>query len=120
MSLMQRVGSAVLLITVAGFGLGPAAEAHPDHHNRHYNHHRGHKKQKAYNKGYRKGYKRAIQNNHHPHYRPYYRSYAPVYGPMVSPLHHHQRVIVAPAPWVAPVHPFQHGNRVHVGIWYNL
>ena len=125
MSLVQRVGSAVLLITVAGFGLGPEAEAHPDHHNHHrghhYNHHRGHKKQKAYNKGYRRGYRRAMQNNHHPHYRPYYRSYAPVYGPMVSPLH--QRVIVAPAPWMVPAHPYHHGNRVNrvnVGIGYNL
>jgi len=114
MLLVQRVGSALLLISVAGIVLSPAAQAHPDHHN----HHHGHKKQKAYNKGYRKGYKRAMQNNHHPHVRPYYRSYVPVYGPMVSPLH--QRVIVAPAPWMVPAHPYHHGNRVNVGLGFNL
>ena len=61
-----------------------------------------------------------MQNNRRPHYRPYYRTYTPVYGPMVSPLHQHQRVIVAPAPWMVPVHPLQRGNRVNVGIGYNL
>ena len=116
MKLVQRVGSAVLLITVAGIGLGSAAEAHTDHQSRHH----GHKKQKAYNKGYRQGYRRAMQNNRRLHYRPYYRTYTPVYGPMVSPLHQHQRVIVAPAPWMVPVHPLQRGNRVNVGIGYNL
>ena len=123
MKLVQRVGSAVLLIAVAGIGLGPAAEAHTDHQRRHHGHHqrhhRNHKKQKAYNKGYKQGYRRAMQNNRRPYYRPYYRTYTPVYGPMVSPLHQHQRVIVAPAPWMVPVHPFQHGNRVQVGIGYN-
>lgn len=116
MKLVQPVGSAVLLIAVAAIGLGPAAEAHTDHHR----HHHGNKKQKAYNKGYRQGYRRAMQNNRRPHYRPYYRTYTPVYGPMVSPLHQHQRVIVAPAPWMVPVHPLQRGNRVNVGIGYNL
>ena len=61
------------------------------------------KRQKAYNKGYRQGYKRAIENSYRPHVPPYYRIYSPVYGPMVSPVP--QRVIVAPAPWIIPVHP---------------
>jgi len=120
MKLVQRVGSAVLLIAVAGIGLGPAAEAHTDHQRHHHRHHHGHKKQKAYNKGYRQGYRRAMQNNRRPHDRPYYRSYSPVYGPMVLPLHQNQRLIVAPAPWMVPVHPYHHGNRVHVGIGYNM
>ena len=52
MKLVQRFGSAVLLIAVAAIGLGPAAEAHTDYQR----HHHGNKKQKAYNKGYRQGY----------------------------------------------------------------
>ena len=97
----------MLLVGGAGIGLSPAAEAHRDHshHNRH-----SHKKQKAYNKGYRKGYNKAVKQT----YRPYYRTYAPVYAPV------RRRVVVAPAPWIAPVHPYNNGTRVNVGLGFNL
>ena len=104
MSIAQRLSAAALLTAIAGIGVIPAAQAHNDHH------HHSHKKQKAYNKGYRKGYKQAVKNT----YRPYYRTYAPVYAP-VRP-----RVVVAPAPWVAPIHPYTYGTRVNVGLGFNL
>ena len=107
MTLAQRLSIAALLVAGGGIAVSPAAQAHNDHH------HRSHKKQKAYNKGYKRGYKEAIENSQRRHVRPYYRSYSPVYGPMVSPMP--RRVIVAPAPWMSPVHPFHHGNRIHVG-----
>ena len=106
MSLTQRLGTAALLVAVAAIGMGPAAQAHGDHHH----HHRSHKKQKAYNKGYRRGYKRAIENN----YRPHYRTYAPIYAPVP------QRIIVSPAPLIAPIHPYHPGTRVNVGLGFNL
>ena len=65
---------------------------------------------KAYNKGYRKGFKRAIKHT----YRPHHRTYVPVYAPV------RRRVVVAPAPWMVPVHPFHHGTRVNVGLGFNL
>lgn len=102
MSLAQRLSTAALLIAVAGIGVSPAAHAHNDHHS--------HKKQKAYNKGYRKGYKKAVKNT----YRPYYRTYAPIYAPV------RHRVVVAPAPWMGPVHPYNYGTRVNVGLGFNL
>ena len=104
MSLAQRLSTAALLIAVAGIGVSPAAQAHNDHH------HHSHKKQKAYNKGYRKGYNKAVKQT----YRPHYRTYAPVYAPV------RRRVVVAPAPWIAPVHPYNYGTRVNVGLGFNL
>ena len=104
MSLAQRLSTAALLIAVAGMGVSPAAQAHNDHH------HHSHKKQKAYNKGYRKGYNKALKNS----YRPYYRTYAPVYAPV------RRRVVIAPAPWMAPVRPYNYGTRVNVGLGFNL
>ena len=104
MSLAQRLGTAAVLIAVAGIGFSPAAQAHKDHH------HHSHKKQKAYDKGYRKGYKKAVKYN----YRPYYRTYGPVYAPV------RRRVVVAPAPWVAPIPPYNNGTRVNVGLGFNL
>ena len=107
MSLAQRLSIAAVLVAVGGIGVSPAAQAHNDHH------HRSYKKQKVYNKGYKRGYKQAIENSQRLHVRPYYRSYSPVYGPMVSPMP--RRVIVAPAPWMIPVHPSHHGTRINVG-----
>ena len=104
MSLAKRLSTAALLVAVAGIGLSPAAQAHGNHH------HHSHKKQKAYNKGYRKGYNKAVKQT----YRPYYRTYAPVYAPV------RRRVVVAPAPWIAPVHPYNYGTRVNVGLGFNL
>ena len=111
MSLAQRLSTAALLIAVAGIGVSPAAQAHNDHH------HHSHKKQKAYKKGYRKGYNKAVKQT----YRPYYRTYAPVYAPLrrrYAPLR--RRVVVAPAPWLAPVRPYNYGTRVNVGLGFNL
>ena len=108
MSLVQRLSTAALLVAVAGMGLSPAAQAHGNHH------HHSHKKQKAYNKGYRKGYNKAVKQTYRPYYRPYYRTYAPVYAPV------RRRVVVAPAPWIAPVHPYNYGTRVNVGLGFNL
>ena len=104
MLLAQRLSTAALLIAIAGIGVSPAAQAHSDHR------HHSHKKQKAYNKGYRKGYKQAVKTT----YRPYYRTYAPVYAPI------RRRVVVAPAPWVAPINPYTYGTRVNVGLGFNL
>ena len=104
MSLAQRLSTAALLVAVAGIGFGPSVQAHGNHH------HHSHKKQKAYNKGYRKGYNRAIKQA----YRPYYRTYAPVYAPV------RRRVVVAPAPWISPIHPYNYGTRVNVGLGFNL
>ena len=106
MSLTQRLGTAALLVAVASIGMGPATQAHGDHHH----HHRSHKKQKAYNKGYRRGYKRAIENNYHT----YYRTYSPVYAPVP------QRIILSPAPLIPPIHPYHQGTRVNVGLGFNL
>ena len=103
MSIVQRLSIGALLIACAGIGL-PSAQAHGDHH------HHSHKKQKAYNKGYRKGYKKAVKQS----YRPYYRTYAPIYAPV------RRRVVVAPAPWFAPVQPYNYGTRVNVGLGFNL
>ena len=108
MSLTQRLGTAALLMAVAGIGVSPAAEAHNNHH------HHSHKKQKAYNKGYRQGYNKAVKQTYRPYYRPYYRTYAPIYAPV------RRRVVVAPAPWMAPVHPYTYGTRVNVGLGFNL
>jgi len=114
MTLAQRLGTAAVVVVTIGVGLSPAAEAHRDHHhNRH-----SHKKQKAYNKGYRRGYRQAIENSSRHHIRPSYRNYSPVYGPMVSPVP--RRFIAAPAPWMVPVHPYHHGNRVSHGFGFNL
>ena len=96
----------MLVAVLAGTGLSSAAAAHGDNHH----HHHSRKKKKAYNRGYMQGYRRAIESN--------YRIYSPVYGPMVSPVP--QRVIVAPAPWVVPVHPHRQGTRVNVGLGFNL
>ena len=104
MSLAQRLSTAALLVAVAGIGQSPAVQAHDNHH------HHSHKKQKAYNKGYRKGYTKAVKQT----YRPYYRTYAPVYEPL------RRRVVVAPAPWLAPVRPYNYGTRVNVGLGFNL
>ena len=108
MSPAQRLSTAALLVAVAGIGLSPAVQAHGNHH------HHSHKKQKAYNKGYRKGYNKAVKQTYRPYYRPYYRTYAPVYAPV------RRRVVVAPAPWIAPVHPYNYGTRVNVGLGFNL
>ena len=75
MTLVQRLGTAMLLVGVTGISLSPAAEAHRDHH--HHNRH-SHKKQKAYDKGYRRGYRNAIDNTRRRLVRPIYRSYSPV------------------------------------------
>ena len=104
MSLAQRLSTAALLVAVAGIGLSPAAQAHGNHH------HHSHKKLKAYNKGYRKGYNKAVKQT----YRPYYRTYAPVYAPVP------QRIILSPAPLIAPIHPYHPGTRVNVGLGFNL
>tara|TARA_B100001939_G_scaffold107652_1_gene93052 strand:+ start:614 stop:979 length:366 start_codon:yes stop_codon:yes gene_type:complete len=104
MSLAQRLSTAALLLAVTGIAVSPAAQAHNDHH------HHSHKKQKAYNKGYRRGYKKAVKHT----YRPYYRTYAPIYAPV------RRRVFIAPAPWMAPVHPYNYGTRVNVGFGFNL
>ena len=104
MSLAQRLSVAALLVSFGGIGVSPAAQAHSDHH------HHSHKKQKAYNKGYRKGYKNAVKHS----YRPYHRTYVPVFAPV------RRRVVVAPAPWMVPVHPYHHGTRVNVGLGFNL
>ena len=109
----QRLSTTALVAILAGTGLSSAAAAHGDHH-----HHHSRKKKKAYNRGYRQGYRRAIESSYRPPYRTYYRIYSPVYGPMVSPLP--QRVIVAPAPWIIPVHPHRQGTRVNVGLGFNL
>ena len=106
MSLTRRLSTAALLFAVAGIGMVPSAQAHSNGHH----HHHSNKKQKAYNKGYRKGYNKAIRQA----YRPYYRTYAPVYAPA------RRRVVVAPAPWMAPIHPYRYGNRVNVGFGFNL
>ena len=113
MSLVQRLGIAAFLVVITGVGLSPAVDAHSANHH-HHHHSRKYKKKEAYNKGYRQGYRRAIENS----YRTYYRIYSPVYGPMVSPVP--QRVIVAPAPWIVPVHPHRHGTQVNVGLGFNL
>ena len=118
MSLVQRLGIASFVVFITGVGLGPAVEAHSAHHHHHHHHSRKNKKKKAYNRGYKQGYRRAIQNSYRPYYGSHYRIYSPVYGPMVSPVP--QRVIVAPAPWMAPVHPNHHGTRVNVGLGFNL
>ena len=104
MSLAKSLSAAALLCAVVGIGISPAAQAHGDHH------HHSHKKQKAYNKGYRKGYNRAVKQT----YRPYYRGYGSVYAPVP------RRVVVTPAPWFAPVHPYNYGTRVNVGLGFNL
>ena len=109
MSAAQRLSTTALVAILAGTGLSSAAAAHGDHH-----HHHSRKKKKAYNRGYRQGYRRAIESS----YRPPYRTYSPVYGPMVSPVP--QRVIVAPAPWIVPVHPHRQGTLVNVGLGFNL
>ena len=109
MSPAQRLSTTALVAILAGTGLSSAAAAHGDHH-----HHHSRKKKKAYNRGYRQGYRRAIESS----YRTYYRIYSPVYGPMVSPVP--QRVIVAPAPWIIPVHPHRKATRVNVGLGFNL
>ena len=109
MSPAQRLSTTALVAVLAETGLSSAAAAHGDHH-----HHHSRKKKKAYNRGYRQGYRRPIENN----YRPPYRTYSPVYGPMVSPVP--QRVIVAPTPWMVPVHPNHRGTRVNVGLGFNL
>ena len=108
MSLAQRLSTAALLLAVTGIAVSPAAQAHNNHH------HHSHKKQKAYNKGYRQGYKKAVKQTYRPYYRPYYRTYAPVYAPV------RRRVVVAPAPWIAPVRPYTHGTRVNVGLGFNF
>lgn len=93
MSLAQRLGTAALLVAVAGFGLAPESQAHDDHHQ---HHHSRKKKKKAYDKGYRQGYRRAIENS----YRPYESVYAP------DP----RRVVLAPSPWIGPrVYAYPHG-----------
>ena len=101
MTLVQRLGTAMLLVGVTGIGLSPAAEAHRDHH--HHNRH-SHKKQKAYDKGYMRGYRNAIDNTRRRHVHPIYRRYSPVYGPMGLP-----------APWMVPVHLYHQGNLVSGG-----
>ena len=106
MSLAQRLSIAALLVAVGGIGVSPAAQAHSDH----YHHHHSHKRRKAYNRGYRKGYRKAIKHT----YRPYHRTYVRVYAPV------RRRVVVAPAPWMVPVHPYHHGTRVNVGLGFNL
>lgn len=113
MSPAQRLSTTALVAILAGTGLSSAAAAHGDHH-----HHHSRKKKKAYNRGYKHGYRRAIENSYRPHYRRHYRSYSPLYGPMVSPMP--RRVIVAPTPWMVPVHPHHHGTRVHVGHGFHL
>ena len=110
MSPALRHRTTALVAVLAETGLSSAAAAHGDH--RH--HHHSHKKKKAYNKGYRQGYRRAIEY----FYRTYYRNYSPMYGLIVSPML--QRVIVAPAPWIVPVHPHRQGTWVNVGIGFNL
>ena len=117
MSLVQRLGIAAFVVVITGIGLSPAAEAHSAHHH-HHHHSRKNKKKKAYNRGYTQGYRRAIQNSYRSYYGSHYRIYSPVYGPMVSPVP--QRVIVAPAPWIVPVHPHRQGTRVNVGLGFNL
>ena len=117
MSLVQRLGIAAFVVVITGIGLSPAAEAHSAHHH-HHHHSRNNKKKKAYNRGYTQGYRRAIQNSYRSYYGSHYRIYSPVYGPMVSPVP--QRVIVAPAPWIVPVHPHRQGTRVNVGLGFNL
>ena len=102
MSLAQRLSIAALLVAVGGLGLSPAAQAHSDH----YHHHHSYKRQKAYNKGYRKAIKHT--------YRPFHLTYVPVYAPV------RRRVVVAPAPWMVPVHPYHYGTRVNVGIGFDL
>ena len=114
MSLVQGLGIAAFVMVITGVGMSPAAEAHSAHH-----HHCGkNQKKKAYNRGYKHGYRRAIENSYRPHYRRDYRSYSPLYGPMVSPMP--RRVIVAPTPWMVPVHPHNHGIRVNVGHGFHL
>ena len=106
MSLAQRLSIAALLVAVGGIGVSPAAQAHIDP----YHHHHSHKRQKAYNKGYNKGFRKAIKHT----YRPYHRTYVPVYAPV------RRRLVVVPAPWMVPVHPYHHGTRVNVGLGFNL
>lgn len=109
MPIAQRLSTAALLIAVAGIGVSPAAQAHNTHH------HHSHKKQKAYDKGYRKGYKKAVKNTYYrPYYRTNYRPYAPVYAPV------RRRLVVAPAPWIAPGYGYNTGTRVNVGLGFNL
>ena len=117
MSLVQRLGIAAFVVVITGIGLSPAAEANSAHHH-HLHHSRNNKKKKAYNRGYKHGYRRAIENSYRPYYCSHYRIYSPVYGPMVSPVP--QRVIVAPTPWMVPVHPNHRGTRVNVGLGFNL
>ena len=117
MSLVQRLGIAAFVVVITGVGLSPAVEAHSAHHH-HHHHSRKNKKKKAYSRGYKHGYRRAIENSYRPHYRTHHRSYSPLYGPMVSLMP--RRVIVAPAPWMVPVHPYHHGTRVNVGLGFNL
>ena len=114
MSLVQSLGIAAFVVVITGIGLSPAAEAHSAHHH----HSRKNKKKKAYNRGYNHGYRRAIENSYRPYYGTHYRIYSPVYGPMISPVP--QRIIVAPAPWMVPVHPNHRGTRVNVGLGFNL
>ena len=104
MSLAQLLSIAAPLVAVGFIGVSPAAQAHSDHY------HHSHKQEKAYNKGYRKGYRTAIKQT----YRPYHRTYVPVDAPV------RRSVVVAPAPWMVPVHPYQNGTRVNVGLGFNL
>ena len=110
MTLVQRLNATVFLVAIAGVGLAPQAQAHGDHSH----HHHADKKQKAYNKGYRKGYRRAIENSHRQRYRRYHYTHLPVYAPVP------RRVIVSPAPWMVPVHPYHQRTRVNVGLGFNL
>ena len=114
MSLVQRLGIAAFVVVITVVGLSPAVEAHIAHHH----HYRKNKKRKAYNRGYKHGYRRAIENSYRPYYGTHYRIYSPVYGPMISPVP--QRIIVAPTPWMVPVHPNHGGTRVNVGLGFNL
>ena len=112
MSLVQRLGIAAFVVVITGVGLSPGVEAHSAHH------HHSRKKKQAYNRGYKHDYRRAIENSYRPYYRTHFRSYSPLYSPMVSPIP--RRVLVTPTPWVIPVHPHDHGTRVHVGHGFHL
>jgi len=110
MSLVQRLGIAAFVVVITGVGLSPAVEAHSAHHH----HSRKNKEKKADNRGYKHGYRKAIENSYRPHYRTHHRTYVPMYAPV------RRRVVVAPAPWMVPVHPYHHGTRVNVGLGFNL
>ena len=114
MSLAQRFGTVAFVVALSAIGVTPAAEAHRDYHH----HHHSNKKQKAYNKGFNKGYRKAMRNIRRRQVRPYYRGLYRVYGPMAAPLP--QRVIVVPAQWMVPFHPYHPRKRVNVGFGYNL